>query len=256
MGIVNVTPDSFADGGRYFDPEAALTHALALEAAGADLIDIGAESTRPGFTPLTVAEEWRRLGPALAQIRREVRVPLSIDTCHAEVALRALAAGVEIVNDVSGGTRDPDMFAAVAQSGAPYVLMHSGTLRRTQAVDGLPVEQAVARDLEQALAAAVAHGVREEAVIVDPGIGFGKTQAENLRLVAGLDALRALGRPILIGTSRKSFVGHVLGLPVSERLEGTAATVAIAVARGADIVRVHDVQEMVRVVRMTDALVR
>lgn len=253
MGILNVTSDSFSDGGRFLRPDAAVRHAVEMVGQGADLIDIGAESTRPGHTPLTVEEEWTRLERVLPLLRKSVEVPLSIDTYKADIARKALGAGVDVINDVWGGRHSDKMFRVAAESGAPYVLMHNGTDRPPVRGD---IVAAVRRELEERVELALRAGVQPSQIILDPGVGFGKTHRQNIELVNRLDELKGLGFPLLIGTSRKSFIGRVLDLDVHERVEGTAATVALAVARGADIVRVHDVLHMVRVVRMTDAMVR
>lgn len=253
MGIVNITPDSFSDGGRYLSVSDAVGHASELAKAGADIIDIGAESTRPGAVPLGVEEEWERLAPILLHIREAVDIPLSIDTYKAEIASRALACGVDIVNDVWGGLSDDRMYEIVASYAAYYVLMHNG-------VGSAPIEtdivSYVGEWLQRQSQAAMAAGIARDRIILDPGVGFGKTQAQNLALLSRLDEIKAVGFPVLVGTSRKSFIGRVLDLPVEQRLEGTAATVAVAVTRGVDIVRVHDVEPMARIVRMTDAMVR
>lgn len=253
MGILNVTPDSFSDGGQYFAIERALEHAQDMAAAGADLIDIGAESTRPGYTTLTYSEEWNRLEPILPLLREKIGLPLSLDTYKARIAQQALAMGIDIVNDVWGGMQDPAMFSVVASSAAPYVMMHNANGR--DPIDG-DIVDVVCGDLLHQIELALDAGVREEQIILDPGVGFGKTMAQNLALINQLDKIKELGFPVLVGTSRKSMIGRVLDLPVMERVEGTAATVAIAIARGADIVRVHDVREMARVAKMTDSLVR
>ncbi len=255
MGILNVTPDSFSDGGRFFDAGKAVEHAREMIAAGADIIDIGAESTRPGHAPVDGREEWRRLAPVLRRLRSEFSCPLSVDTYKPEVARRALAFGADIINDVWGGATDPAMWQTVAKSRALYVLMHNATGRRDWPT-GSRVARRVRDELLDLAGRAMAAGVPSEAIILDPGIGFGKTQAQNLELINRADVYGATGHPILIGTSRKSVIGHALGAPVEERLEGTAATIAIAIARGVDIVRVHDVAEMARICRMTDAIVR
>ena len=255
MGILNVTPDSFSDGGRFFDAGKAVEHAREMIAAGADIIDIGAESTRPGHALVDGREEWRRLAPVLRRLRSEFSCPLSVDTYKPDVARRALDFGADMINDVWGGARDPAMWETVAKSRALYVLMHNSTGR-----DDWPPGDRVARRVRDELldlaGRAIAAGVRPEAIILDPGVGFGKTQAQNLELINRADVYGATGHPILIGTSRKSVIGQALGVPVEERLEGTAATIAIAIARGVDIVRVHDVAEMASICRMTDALVR
>ncbi|WP_281277602.1 dihydropteroate synthase [Thermodesulfitimonas autotrophica] len=250
MGILNVTPDSFSDGGRYETVEAAKARAIEMVAQGADIIDIGGESTRPGHTPVDAAEEMRRVLPVLEAVIPAVPVPVSIDTSKAAVARAALAAGAHIVND-QWALRDEGMAEAVAAAGAPVVLMHNqkGTAYRDLMAD-------IIAYFNERIAFAVSAGIPRERIIIDPGIGFGKTPEQNLEVMRRLEELNALGCPILIGTSRKSFIGYALDLPVSERMEGTAATVAVGIMKGADIVRVHDVKEMVRVARMTDALKR
>lgn len=254
MGILNVTPDSFSDGGRYVRLDDALRHAAAMQGAGADVIDIGAESTRPyGAAPVSAAEEMARLLPVLEQVLRTSPLPVSVDTYKAAVAEEALKLGAHIVNDVWGLQRDPDMAAVVARYGAPVVVMHNqeGT---EYAGD---VMGAVAGFLGRSVELAAAAGVPAAKVMVDPGIGFGKTPAQNLAVLNRLDELKVLGCPILLGTSRKRFVGEALGgLLPDDRLEGTAATVACGIMRGANIVRVHDVRAMARVARMTDAIMQ
>jgi len=250
MGILNVTPDSFSDGGRYETVEAAKARAIEMVAQGADIIDIGGESTRPGHTPVDAAEEMRRVLPVLEAVIPAVPVPVSVDTSKAAVARAALAAGAHIVND-QWALRDEGMAEAVAAAGAPVVLMHNqkGTAYRDLMAD-------IIAYFNERIAFAASAGILRERIIIDPGIGFGKTPEQNLEVMRRLEELNALGCPILIGTSRKSFIGYALDLPVSERMEGTAATVAVGIMKGADIVRVHDVKEMVRVARMTDALKR
>jgi dihydropteroate synthase len=258
LGVLNVTPDSFSDGGRYVDPEAAAGHGEAMVAAGADGVDLGGESTRPGAAPVPCAEELRRVLPALRRLRSRIRVPISIDTSKAEVARAALAEGADLVNDVSAGRLDPQMLATVAAAGVPIVLMHMrGTPRDMQehpAYPGDDVVGAVVAFLDERAATARAAGVAADRIVLDVGLGFGKTTAHNLALVNGLDAVRALGYPVLVGPSRKRFVADVVGGDPQDRVEGTAAAVALAVARGAAIVRVHDVGPMVRVVRMAEAI--
>lgn len=251
MGIVNVTPDSFSDGGRFFDPGAAVEHAHQLVAEGADIIDVGGESTRPGHEPVSAAEEWRRLEPVLVRLTREIKVPISVDTYKAGTARRALEMGVDIINDVWGFEADPEMARVCGQYRAAVVLMHNqeGTSYRDLMFDILTF-------LRRGIQRAEENGVPPENIIVDPGIGFGKDLDQNLEVMARLEEFRVLGKPVLLGTSRKSMIGRVLDLPVDQRLEGTAATVALGIARGVDIVRVHDVRAMVRVARMTDAMVR
>lgn len=251
MGVINVTPDSFSGDGVACDVEGVLERARRFVAEGADIIDIGGESTRPGHTPISAEEELRRVRPVIERLAAALEVPISIDTYKAGVAAQALAAGAVMVNDIWGLGADPEMAQVVAEHGVPVVIMHNqhGTLYRDLMADSI-------RTLREGIDTALAAGVRWENIIVDPGIGFGKTKDHNLEAIARLSELKVLGRPILIGTSRKSVIGLVLGLPVDQRLEGTAATVALAIANGADIVRVHDVREMARVARMTDAVVR
>jgi dihydropteroate synthase len=256
MGIVNVTPDSFADGGRYLEPRAAVAHGLRLAAEGADLLDVGGESTRPGATYVEEAEELQRVLPVVEALAAATDVPLSIDTRKAVVARAALAAGAAVVNDVSAGRDDPDLLGVVAEAKAPLVLMHMqgtpATMQDDPRYDDVVGE--VEAFLRERCAAAEAAGVAPEQLAVDPGIGFGKRDQHNYALLEALPRLTRLGHPVLVGTSRKGFIGRALDLPADERLEGTAATVVWAVERGARIVRVHDVAPMVRTVRMTEAL--
>ena len=254
MGIVNVTPDSFSGDGLAYDAGAAVEQAVRMCREGADIIDVGGESTRPGFEAITAEEEIRRTVPVIERLAREVDAPLSIDTCKSEVARAALAAGASLVNDVHGFRRDPEVAAVAAESGVPAVAMHNQ--RGRSASGGRDVIGDITAGLLESLRIAGERGLPRERVIVDPGFNFGWTEEQALEMLRRLGELRTLGRPILVGTSRKSTIGAVLGLPVEERLEGTAATVALAVAGGADIVRVHDVKEMARVARMADAVVR
>jgi len=251
MGILNVTPDSFSDGGRYLDPRQALDHALAMVEDGADIIDLGGESTRPGHRPVEAAEQIRRIMPVLEQLRDRVPVPVSVDTSNAAVARAALEAGASIVNDQWALTADEEMAGVVAAYGVPVVLMHNGSGTGYRDLMG-----EIAAFLRRSIDLGVRAGISPEQMVIDPGFGFGKTPAQNLAVLARLRELAGLGRPILVGTSRKSMIGKVLDLPPGERVEGTAATVALAVAAGAAVVRVHDVRQMVRVARMTDAVVR
>jgi len=251
MAILNVTPDSFSGDGLLGQESEALARAEAAVAEGADILDIGGQSTRPGHTPVSPEEELRRVLPVLRAVAGRVSIPISIDTSSALVAEEALAAGASIVNDVRGLTADPELAAVAARAGVPVVIMHD------VGADGQgDLVTSVVRELARRLDRAVAAGIAWENLIVDPGFGFGKDWRDNLLLLRRLGELRVLGRPILSGTSRKRTIGHVLGLPPEERVEGTAATVSMAIAAGADIVRVHDVQAMVRVARMTDAIVR
>ncbi|HYY79542.1 MAG TPA: dihydropteroate synthase [Actinomycetes bacterium] len=256
MGVVNVTPDSFSDGGRYLDHQAAIAHGLALAGEGADLLDVGGESTRPGAAYVDEATELDRALPVVEALAKASDVPVSIDTRKAAVARAALAAGAAVVNDVSAGRDDPDLLGVAAQAKAPVVLMHMRGIPATMQED--PRYEDVVAEVEAFLAdrcaAAEAAGVAHDALVVDPGIGFGKRDEHNYALLAALPRLTRLGHPLLVGTSRKGFVGRALDAPVHERLEGSAAAVVWAVERGARIVRVHDVRHMVRTVRMTEAL--
>lgn len=259
MGILNVTPDSFSDGGRFFTPDAAVQQAERMAADGADILDIGGESTRPGSDPLPPEEELRRVLPVLEAIARRVKTPLSIDTYKAEVARRAVDAGASMVNDISALAFDPAMARAVAELGVPVCLMHiRGTPKSMQINPSYrDVVGEIRDELASRIQAALSAGIDPENILLDPGFGFAKTAAHNLELLRRFRELTILGYPLLSGTSRKSTIGKVLGgLPVEERLEGTAATVALSIANGAAIVRVHDVKEMTRVARMTDAVIR
>ena len=259
MGILNVTPDSFSDGGRYADPEQALAHARDMAAAGADIIDIGGESTRPGAAPLAEKEELRRIIPLIERLASELAVPISVDTYKSSVAKKAIKAGAAIVNDISGLRFSHDMANVVAESGVAVVIMHiKGTPRDMQQS---PVYDDVVGEvmayLEEGIEIALKAGVDREKILIDPGIGFGKTLEHNLIILNRLEEFRALGRPVLLGPSRKKFIGTVLGVPVPEqRVDGTAATVALGIERGARVLRVHDVARMVQVAKMTDAIVR
>ncbi len=281
MGILNITADSFSgDGllvshgfgqavklGTHDFVQNALDQALRFVESGVDLLDVGGESTRPGAQPITVEEELSRVLPVIEALVREFDVPVSIDTYKAPVARAALEAGAHLVNDVWGFKADPDLAQVVAQFDVPVVLMHNRSSWAHAQVKGqlggryvgmeyVNLLEDVKRDLLESVALAQAAGIPSEHIILDPGIGFGKTVEQNLELTDRLGELRALGYPILYGPSRKSFIGYTLDLPPDQRLEGTAAAVAIGIARGADIVRVHDVAFMVRVARMSDAIVR
>jgi dihydropteroate synthase len=273
MAIINVTPDSFsADGLAQPGADialAALEQARRAAAEGADLLDIGGESTRPGAQPIGVAEELRRVLPALTAIAREVALPISVDTYHAEVAAAALDAGAQLINDI-WGLRTPDggwneaLAALAAQRAAPIVLMHNRRAQATigalgghyQAVEYADLLGDIITELRERVAFAESRGIPRERIIVDPGLGFGKTPTQNLELMRRLGELRELGLPMLVGASRKSFIGLPLGLPPNERDEGTAATTALAIAAGADIVRVHNVKLNLRAARTADAIVR
>jgi dihydropteroate synthase len=263
MGVVNVSPDSFSGDG-LADAEEAATQAKRLASEGADIIDIGGESTRPGSNPISTDEELRRVIPVVEKLAQEISVPLSVDTYKLEVARQALNAGANMINDIWGLQKEPGLAELAAQKGVPIVLMSNQ--RDSPCHDIMP---AVISDLKRAIKQALSAGVPRENVIIDPGIGFGKTQEQNLELLQRLEELQVLGRPILLGSSRKSFIGWVLDLtpeqrsnkvtfvpPGNHRLEGTAATIAIGIAKGVDMVRVHDVRQMARVCKMSDAIVR
>ncbi|MFC2022024.1 dihydropteroate synthase [Chloroflexota bacterium] len=262
MGIINLSPDSFSGDG-IIDLEAAVAQAHCFVSQGADILDIGGESTRPGSAPVSIDQEIERVVPAIERLVSEVPIPLSIDTYKSEVARRALEAGATMINDQWGLKKDPRLAELAAKRGIPLVLMsnqrdkggYDTRLQRDTAYyEDLMGE--VTSSLQKSLELALRTGVPWENIILDPGIGFGKTWRQDLEIIRRLEELKELGRPILIGPSRKSFIGQVLNLPVDERLEGNAAAIAIGIAKGADIVRVHDVQQMVRACRMGDAIVR
>lgn len=250
MGILNVTPDSFSDGGRYNRVDAALRHAGEMLEAGADIIDIGGESTRPGHQPVGQEEELERVLPVIEALRGELpQVPISVDTYKAEVARQALEAGAHIINDIWGCKKEPEMAHVAARYGCPLILMHNRPERRYDRF----VEE-VKADLLASVALAKAAGVKDDQIWLDPGIGFAKTGEDNLVLMSHLDELCALGYPVLLGTSRKKFIRDTLQLPVDDVVEGTAATVALGIAQGCQIVRVHDVASIARTARMCDAV--
>jgi dihydropteroate synthase len=257
VGVLNATPDSFSDGGLHQDPGRAAAAAAQMVAEGAGMLDLGAESTRPGAVPVPADEELRRLLPVLRAVRAAVRVPLSVDTMKSSVAEAAIAEGADLVNDVSAGRQDPALFASCAAAGVPIVLMHmQGTPATMQAEPRYgDVVGEVTSFLAERAAAARAAGIAPEGIVLDPGIGFGKTVDQNCRLIRRLDALVALGYPVLVGVSRKSFLGRLLGgRDVGARLFGTAAAVALAVAGGAKLVRVHDVAAIHDVVVVSEAV--
>jgi len=262
MGVLNVTPDSFSDGGAYLDLQAAVAHALQLERDGADLVDIGGESTRPGAVPISVEEELRRILPVIKALRSELRIPMSVDTRKADVADAALAAGGEMVNDVSGLRTDPRLAEVARRARVPLILMHMrGTPRTMQRG---PFARDVIRDvitgLRDSAARARRTGLAKSQLLLDPGIGFGKKHEQNFEILARLPEFARLGCPIVIGTSRKSFLGKSLArpggpdVPADERLLGTGATVTASILGGAHIVRVHDVAEIARVARIADRI--
>jgi dihydropteroate synthase len=256
MGVLNVTPDSFSDGGRFFDPDVAAAAGVRMVEDGADLLDIGGESTRPGSGPVPIPEEIDRVVPVVKRLSAETEVPISVDTRKREVAEAAIDAGASIINDVSAGTFDPAMFELVRETGAGMVLMHMRGTPATmqQLTDYRDVVGEVNGFLAGRMEAALQAGIERERLAVDPGLGFAKTFEQSLLLMRDVSALGELGRPVLVGPSRKSFIGRVLGTDLDERLEGTAGAVAWLAANGAHIVRVHDVKEMVRVVRVVDAI--
>jgi dihydropteroate synthase len=251
MGIVNLSPDSFSGDGLN-TAGAAIAQAERMEYEGADIIDIGGESTRPDSRPIGAEEEIKRIVPAIEQLSRRLNLPISVDTYKYEVAKAAIAAGAGILNDVWGLKKETRLAGLAAEHNLPIIVTSN---QRGQTCDGDIIEE-ILSDLKLARWLCKNAGVNRENIIVDPGIGFGKTVAQNLEIIRRLHELKVLGSPILLGTSRKSFIGRTLNLPENERLEGTAATVALGIAHGADIIRVHDVKEMARVARMTDAIVR
>lgn len=257
MGILNVTPDSFSDGSLYFNKSAAIKRATQMVEEGADIIDIGGESTRPGSEPVTIEEELRRTIPVIEALAKEVKVPISIDTYKSEVAKRALDAGVSMVNDISGLRFDPEMPDVLSEYNVPVVIMH--IKGRPKDMQQNPVYEALIPEImdymREGIKIARQSGISGDKIIIDPGIGFGKTFDHNLEIIKHLREFTLLEKPILIGPSRKAFIGKILGdVPPAERLEGTAAAVAISIINGANIIRVHDVREMVRVAKIVDAI--
>ena len=264
MGVINVSPDSFSGNG-LADAEGAIARAKRLASEGADIIDIGGESTRPGSNPISTDEELRRVIPVVEKLAREISVPLSVDTYKLEVARQALNVGASMINDIWGLQKEPKLAELATRQGVPIALMSN----QRGLAPCHDIVSAVISDLRRSIEQALCAGVPWENIIIDPGIGFGKTQEQNLEILRRLEELKALGRPVLLGSSRKSFIGWVLDLtpeqrtegvafvpPSDQRLEGTAATIAIGIAKGADIVRVHDVEEMMRVCKMSDAIIR
>jgi len=256
LGVVNVTPDSFYDGGRWLDPAAAAERALALEAAGADAVDIGGESSRPGSAPVPAEAEIARVVPVIEKLKGKIRVPISIDTWKAPVARAALRAGAEIINDISALRFDPDLADVAAASSGPLILMHmQGTPREMQAAPFYAdVIGEIGSFFRERIAWAAERGIAPERVILDPGIGFGKLLSHNLEILRRLPEFARLGRPLLVGPSRKSFLGLILDRPPEERLWGTAAATAAAILAGAHLVRVHDVREMREVAAVIDRI--
>jgi len=258
MGIVNVTPDSFADGGHFFDASKAFVHALKLVALGADILDVGGESTRPGAESVSEAEELRRVIPVIEQLAKRTRVPVSIDTAKPAVAKAALAAGASLVNDIAANRTDETMWRIVADAGAGYICMHmQGTPQTMQSeLHYDDVVREVGEFFEERLARLASCGVTAEHVALDPGIGFGKTVAHNLQLLGAIGGFTRYLRPLVLGVSRKSFIGKIVGADVTQRLPGSLACATMAVAAGVQIIRAHDVAETVQAVRVTEAIVK
>lgn len=251
MGILNVTPDSFSDGGKYNSVQAAVDQANLMVAEGADIIDIGGESTRPDAMKVDIEEELKRVIPIIEAVSASVNVPISIDTYKSDVARNALIAGAHILNDIWGLKEDPEMGRVAQQFNSPIILMHNRKV--TQYNDFIPD---VIADLQDSIRLAEQAGIIKEQIILDPGIGFAKTMDHNIQLMSHLDHISELGYPVVLGTSRKSFIQRTLGLPADDIIEGTAATVVLGITQGCDIMRVHDVQAISRVARMTDAITR
>lgn len=259
MGILNITPDSFSDGGLHFDKAKAVDHALKMIDDGADIIDIGGESTRPGSDPVPLEEEIKRTIPVIEHLAGKIKAPISIDTYKSEVAIRALDAGASIVNDISGLRFDPEMPKVVSKYKAPVVIMHIKGNPKSMQTN--PVYEALIPEIMDyfriSIRLALKFGIPEDMIILDPGIGFGKTFDHNLEIINDLWKFTCLEKPVLVGPSRKAFIGKILdGSPVTERLEGTAAAIAISIINGANIVRVHDVREMSKVAKVADAIRR
>lgn len=251
MGILNITPDSFSDGGKYFDPESALTQARRMIEEGADLLDIGAESTRPGHIPVTAEDEWARLEPVLQALIPWCPVPLSVDTQKAVVAEKALKLGAHLINDIWGLQKDPDMAGVISAYQAPVIIMHNK--ENTEYPDLIGQ---ILSFLEESVMLALRHGLTEQQIILDPGIGFGKTPEQNMEVLRRLDEIGSLGFPLLLGVSRKSVIGKTLNLPIDQRLEATIALGTLGIAAGVDILRVHNVLENKKAALMTDQIVR
>lgn len=256
IGVLNITPDSFSDGGQNFEPVRAIDRARELESEGADILEVGGESTRPGATRLPVHEELERVMPVLRGLSRHLRIPIAIDTYKSEVAAAAVEQGVVMINDISALRFDPALADVAARAGAILVLMHMrGEPANMQKIEpSTDIFAEIETDLEQAVRQAESRGVKHNQIIVDPGIGFGKTLEQNLAIINHLDRFESFGLPLMIGTSRKSFIGKLTGRDAGDRLLGTAASVAATIIRGAHLVRVHDVKQMHDVARLTDAL--
>jgi dihydropteroate synthase len=258
MGILNVTPDSFSDGGQYLESNTAIERGITMAREGADIIDVGGESTRPYSRKITVSEELDRVVPVIEGLKKELAIPISIDTCKGEVAQEALKAGASMINDISALRFDPDMASIAAEAGVPVILMHMKgmpeNMQKNPTYGDLIPE--IFDFLEDAIERAVSAGIKRDVIIVDPGIGFGKTFDHNLKIIKELSRFEALERPVLLGTSNKAFIGHILGKEVYERDTGTMATIAYGVINGAHMVRVHNVRKAVETVRMMEAIRR
>ena len=250
MGILNVTPDSFSDGGKYTFIDEAIRHAVRMQEEGASIIDIGGESTRPGYTMVDVEEEISRVCPVIEKLKKEISIPVSLDTYKSQVASAGIMAGADFINDIWGLKYDSDMAKVIAKSGLPCCLMHN---RNNGTIKDFWSEYI--KEIKECVAIGLNAGILPEKMVIDPGVGFGKTYEENLMVINRLDELSELGYPVLLGTSRKSVVGITLDLPVSERLEGTLATSVIGVIKGCRFLRVHDVKENVHAVKMTEAII-
>ncbi len=251
MGILNVTPDSFSDGGKWNDKDRALCHVEEMLADGMDILDIGGESTRPGYTLLSDEEEIARVVPIIEAVKARFDVPVSLDTYKSKVAQAGIAAGADLINDIWGLKYDDKMASVIAESGLPCCLMHN-----RKAADYQDFMQDVAADLAETLQIAEKAGIADEKIIIDPGVGFGKSYENNLEIINCLEELHMFGYPLLLGCSRKSVIGLTLDLPVTERIEGTLVTTVMGVIKGASFVRVHDIKENVRTIRMTEAILR
>lgn len=249
MGILNVTPDSFSDGGRYDKVDQALFRVEEMVSQGIDILDIGGESSRPGFQPVHWREECRRVIPVIEQIKKRFEIPISLDTCKSDVAKWGIYAGVDMINDVWGLKFDENMAQVVSKEEVPCVLMHN---RKEASYENIMEE--ICRDLRESIAIAHKAGISDDKIILDPGVGFGKSYENNLEVIDKLEQLKAMGYPILLGTSRKSVIGLTLDLPVNDRIEGTLVTTVFGVLKGCAFVRVHDVKENIRAIKMTEAI--
>jgi len=258
MGVINVTPDSFSDGGLYFDKDKAVERGLELVKQGADILDVGGESTRPGSDPITPDEEMRRVIPVISELREKTNVLISVDTTKSEVAKAALEAGADIINDISAFRFDDRMPLIATETGVPVILMHMKGVPQTMQSNPYYEDlfQEIRCFLEERMATAEAYGIKRENIIVDPGIGFGKSLEHNLAIINNLNFLEGLDRPILVGISRKSFIGKILNLPPQERVEGTIASAVLSVLNGAHILRIHDVEPVKRAITVVEAIMK